>query len=265
MRGAAHASGFWHGFSAVFVGARDLLRLRPAWPYALVPAVVFLLLEAGFLGLALQLLQPWVEGRLSGGGTLQSFGAAAASWLSVALSAALGWVVSALLAPALSAPALERIATLVEAELRVPERSPLGLFAEFWCGFRSLALGLSFSVPLLIGLTLLEFLVPPLAVVATPLKLLIGALGVAWGLFDYPLTLRGVGARQRLAFMRQHASVVLGFGVSFALLFWLPCCGILLLPVGVAAATRLCCEIQYPASLQPRHNQRSASGKSIEA
>jgi hypothetical protein len=37
---------------------------------------------------------------------------------------------------------------------------------------------------------------------------------------------------------------VIGFGTAFALLFWLPCCGIVMLPVGVAAATRLVWEIQ---------------------
>ncbi|HYP86774.1 MAG TPA: hypothetical protein VEQ59_01435, partial [Polyangiaceae bacterium] len=77
-----------------------------------------------------------------------------------------------------------------------------------------------------------------------PLKLLIGALGVAWGLFDYPLTLRGVGALQRLAFVRRHFSAVLGFGVAFSLVFWLPCFGILMLPVGAAAATRLYWQIE---------------------
>jgi uncharacterized protein involved in cysteine biosynthesis len=91
---------------------------------------------------------------------------------------------------------------------------------------------------------LLELFVPPLAVVITPLKLLLGALGVAWGLFDYPLTLRGIGARQRFAFMKRHFTVVLGFGSAFSLLFWLPCVGLLMLPVGVAAATRLYWEIE---------------------
>ena len=78
----------------------------------------------------------------------------------------------------------------------------------------------------------------------SPLKLLLGALGVAWGLFDYPLTLRGIGARQRLRFMSQHFAVVLGFGSAFSLVFWLPCFGLLMLPVGVAAATQLYWEIE---------------------
>ena len=133
---------------------------------------------------------------------------------------------------------------LVELELRAPPRAALGFWAELGCGLRSLLLSSVITVPIVLGLTLLELLLPPAAVVATPLKLMIAALGVAWGLFDYPLTLRGIGARQRLAFVNHNAGAVLGFGAAFALLFWLPCCGILMLPVGVIAATRLYWEIE---------------------
>ncbi|HEY6081583.1 MAG TPA: EI24 domain-containing protein, partial [Polyangiaceae bacterium] len=213
--------GFWRGFSAVFGALRSLLRLPSAWPYALVPALVFSALETGIVLGAWHYLQPWVDAKLRdpGSGVVRDFGAAAASWLSVALVAALGWLVSAFLTPPLSAPALERIVAVVERDLRAPERSSLGFLAEFWCGMRALLLSLAVTVPLLILLTLLELVVPPLAVITTPLKLLIGALGVAWGLFDYPLTLRGVGTRARFALVRQQLPVVLGFGTAFALLF----------------------------------------------
>ena len=133
---------------------------------------------------------------------------------------------------------------IVEQAERAPERAPLGFLAEFSCGLRSMLLGSAVTLPIVIGLTVLELIFAPVAVVATPLKLIIGALGVAWGLFDYPLTLRGVSGRERLAFMKRHASLVLGFGTAFALLFWLPCCGTLMLPVGVVAATRLLWEIE---------------------
>jgi uncharacterized protein involved in cysteine biosynthesis len=145
-----------------------------------------------------------------------------------------------------SAPALERIVTITERDLRVPPRAKLGFLAEFWCGFRSLLMCSAVTLPLLLALTLLEMLLPPAAAVATPLKLLLAALGLAWGLFDYPLTLRGIGARERFAFMRRHFSVVLGFGAAFSLLFTLPCCALVMLPVGVAAATRLYWEIRAP-------------------
>jgi uncharacterized protein involved in cysteine biosynthesis len=107
-------------------------------------------------------------------------------------------------------------------------------------------LGLALFVPPAVLLTLLELLAPPVTVVTTPLKLALGALSVSWSLIDYPLTLRGVAAGARVAFMRANAGSVLGFGSAFALSFWLPCCGILLLPVGVAAATELLVRLGAP-------------------
>lgn len=241
---AGRAIGFWRGFTAPFGALASLAGMPAAWPFVVVPALVFTLLEATFVLLAWKFLKPWVGEHLASSGSLGHTGGMVAAWLSVLLSAALGWLLSAFLAPTLSSPALERVVGLVETSLAAPARAPLGFFAEFGCGVRSLLLSSALTLPVVIGLTLLEMVAPPLAVVVTPLKLLLGALGVAWGLFDYPLTLRGVGARERFAFMKRHFAVVLGFGAAFSLVFWLPCFGILMLPVGVAAATRLYWAIQ---------------------
>jgi uncharacterized protein involved in cysteine biosynthesis len=244
MGAKQHAIGFWRGFSAPFGALKSLLSMPKAWPYALVPMLVFLLLEATFVATSWYWLKPWVSEQIPGTGTVSELGATAAGWGALILSAAVGWLFAAFFAPTLSAPALERIVALVESEIGAPSRAELGLLGEFWCGLRSLFVGAAITLPVVLGLTLLELLVPPAAVVATPLKLLIGAFGIAWGLFDYPLTLRGIGARQRLAFMKAHAGPVMGFGAAFALVFWLPCCGLSMLPVGVIAATRLYWEIQ---------------------
>lgn len=239
--------GFWRGFAAPLAAARQLLGLPRAWPFALVPAAAFVLLEAAFVAVSWTFLKPWVNGTLSGGGELQQVGATALSWASMLLAAALGWLLAAFFAPTFSAPALERIVGIAEADLGAPARAPLGFVAELGCGARSLLLSVAVTLPVVLLLTLLELVAPPTAVIATPLKLLLGALGVAWGLFDYPLTLRGIGARQRFQFMSRHFSVVLGFGVAFSLVFWLPCLGIVMLPVGVVAATRLYWEIERAA------------------
>jgi CysZ protein len=228
-----------------------LFRLTSAWPYACVPIVVFLLLETICVYASLRFVKPWLDTVLTvdddWGGALAwllTKLAVAGAWLGTLGAVALGWLVSLLLAQPVSAPALERIVTIVERDLGAPARTPLGVLAEFWCGLRSALVSGAVTVPLIIGLTLLELLFPVTAVVATPLKLLIGALGVAWSLFDYPLTLRGVGARERVALMRRHASLVLGFGAAFALVAAIPCCGALvMLPLGVVAATQLLFEI----------------------
>ncbi len=236
--------GFGRGFVVLFGAARRLLGMPRAWPFLIVPALVFLLLEAVFIGLSWRFVKPWAGEYLAGVSWLPNALAVGASWLVAALAVVLGWLVAVFLAPVLSAPALERIVGITEADLQAPPREPLGFFAEFWCGARALLLSLAVTLPVVLALSLLELLVPPLAIVITPLKLLLGALGVAWGLFDYPLTLRGMGTRQRFAFMSRHFAVVLGFGSAFSLVFWLPCLGLLVLPIGVAAATQLYWEIE---------------------
>jgi uncharacterized protein involved in cysteine biosynthesis len=223
-----------------------------------VPIVVFILLETSCVYLSLRFVKPWLDTVLAVGDDwatgLGGFGSALrwlarhaawlGSWAGALGAAALGWLLSLLLSPPLSAPALERIVGIVERDLGEPERAPLGFVAELWCGVRSTLLSSAVTVPIIIALTVLELVLPPSALVATPLKLLIGALGVAWSLFDYPLTLRGVGARQRMALMRRHLTVVLGFGTAFTLLAAIPCCGVAMLPLGVIAATQLLSEIQ---------------------
>lgn len=252
------ALGFWRGFSTFFGALRTLLRLTGAWPYACVPVVVFVVLESVFVWLALHYVQPWLHARFTFVENWQSSEgsvalllvwlaqgvAALGSWLGTAVAAALGWLLSLVLAPPLSAPALERIVAITERDLALPERAPLGFLAEFWCGLRSTLLSSAVTVPLIVALTLLELVAPPAAVLTTPLKLLIGALGVAWTLFDYPLTLRGMRARERVALMRQHASLVLGFGTAFALVAYVACCNVAMLPVGVIAATQLLFQIE---------------------
>jgi CysZ protein len=236
-----------------------LFRLTRAWPYACVPVVVFVLLETACIFLALRFVKPWLDTALvvpaDFAAGLGWFGralrwalsvlAVPGSWLGTLGAVVLGWLVSLFLSQPLSSPALERIVGIVERDLGAPERAPLSFLGEFWCGLRSALVSAAVTVPVIIALTLLELVFPVAAVVTTPLKLLIGALGVAWSLFDYPLTLRGVGARQRVALMRRHLTVVLGFGLAFALVAAIPCCGVLLmLPLGVVAATQLLWEIE---------------------
>jgi CysZ protein len=232
--------GFGRGFLAPFGAISSLWRAPRAWPLVLVPFGLLLLIEGGLLLLWWRYLKSWLVGSLAGAGDLA---ATAAAWASLIPLLALGWFS----VPVLSAPALEGIVGIVERDLGAPARAPLGLLTELWCGLQAMLLSLSFSLPLIIGLSLLGLLVPPLLVVTTPLKLLIGVLGVAWSLFDYPLTLRGVRVRQRLQFIRRNFAAVLGFGAAFFLLFWLPCFGLLMLPVGVAGATRLYWEIERAA------------------
>jgi uncharacterized protein involved in cysteine biosynthesis len=230
----------------------ELIGTPELWLPALVPSVVFLLLSALFATLALAFARPWLAAELpSVTSELGRIGVGLASFGFAAILVVLGWYVALALAPTLSAPALERIVLRVERSAGAPVREPLGFFAELACGLRALAGAACVVPPLTLLLWLMGVLVPAASVVTGPLGALIGALFVAWGLFDYPLTLRGVGFRARLGLVKSNFGCVLGFGLAFALLFWLPCCGVALLPVGAVAATRLVCGILYPDGALP--------------
>jgi len=215
-------------------------RTSQLWPWALVPTIVFLVLVGAFGSLGMFVARPWLLELLPEStntyGRLPSDIAGFGFGLVVVV---LGWFLSLILAGPLSAPALERIVDVVEQELGAPPREPIGFVRELFCGFRALLGALAIGLPLLLLFWLAEMLFPPLVVLTLPLHGALSALLVAWGLFDYPLTLRGVGFRERLRLMRANLPAALGFGVAFSLVFWLPCCGVVLLPLGAAAATRL--------------------------
>jgi CysZ protein len=235
---------FSAGAAAVF-GAFSLLARTPSlWPYALVPTLVLALLEAGFLALGYFVARPWLVEKLPDpSGFWGDLGIGVASFGVVLLVAWLGLLVSLVVAPVVSAPALERIVERVEAGLGLPPRAPLGFVRELLCGLRATLGALVLALPCLFVLFVVELAFPPAAVVTVPLKLLLTALLVALGLFDYPLTLRGIPFGERLGLLRRYPAVVLGFGATFALLFWVSCCGVVLLPVGAAAATLVVTEI----------------------
>lgn len=235
------APGFRGAFGSVFAGVGFLLRTPAALPYAAVPPAVLFVLATLAAATALWVVQPWVLEQLAPADPtwLSRVGATAASWAAAAATVALGFVLSLALTPPLSGPALERIVTLVEEELGVPARPPTSFLQEMWCGVRAQAFAAMFVVPTVATLWLVELVFPPSAVVVVPAKIGVASLGLAWNLLDYPLTLRGVRMRERFRFLVAHRREALGFGLAFAALFWVPCFNVLMLPVGVVAATRV--------------------------
>jgi CysZ protein len=224
----------------------EVLRTPALWFFSLVPTLVFAALTSAFGAFAVKVARPWLLVRLpEATGPLGRAGVGIAGWGFAVLGVVAGFYVALALAPTLSAPALERIVDVVERRVGAPARVRLGFFRELGCGVRSLAGAACSALPLSALLWLTGVLVPAATPVTLPLGSLVGALLVAWGLFDYPLTLRGFGFRQRLLLVRDHFPCVAGFGAVFALSFWLPCCAVALLPVGAVAATRLTSAILF--------------------
>jgi CysZ protein len=234
--------GFKDGLTSVG-GAFGFLAKQPeTWPAAIVPTLVFMAIASLGAVLGSIWLTPLAIGLVGLDGTTEWYGALGRGALGVVsflLSGAVGVVSSFFLTPPLSAPALEHLVKVQEDALEAPPRREQSFIAELWCGLKSQALAVAVSVPILVVLALVQFVLPWTAIVLAPAQWLVLCLAVAWNLLDTPLTLRGVPASVRIGLLLDHRPAILGFGAAFALLFWVPCLGIVLLPVGAVAATRL--------------------------
>jgi uncharacterized protein involved in cysteine biosynthesis len=247
--------GFAAGFVSVLHSGVFLLRTPRLWPASLVPSVILLLLTTALVTLSFALLVPLVSAWLPASAewswrpegnfwawlvdNLRSVSEWLLPWLAAILASLIGFVVALAITPPLSAPALEHIVAVRERSLELPERQPVGFAAEMWCGLKAQMWAGVFALPLLLLLGLVDLLFPVAAIATIPVKCLVLSVSLAWNLFDYPLTLRAVPMRDRLAMLRAHWRPTLGFGLAFSALFWIPCFGVLLLPVGVVGATTL--------------------------
>jgi CysZ protein len=237
----------WDGTRAFFGGIGFVVSRPRVWPYAAVPVLVLVTL-ATLLSVA-GLWGSWhLVSSLVGGA---SAWAEAGRWfLEILLGAVLVLVailVSFGLAQPLSGFALEAISERQELELGGTRHDK----PKFWDNaVRSLAvnmLGLVVGLPLLALLTVIELFAPPAAVVTLPLKFVVSALLLAWDLLDYPLGLRAQGVGARLRFMGRNFGAMLAFGSFGAAVLLIPGLGLLLLPFGVAGATRLVTWAERPA------------------
>lgn len=231
----------WDGVLALGGGLRFLVSRRDCWFAAAVPCVVVFLIAVPLCWLAIARLGPGLADWLLPDATRwYAVGArAAVRWGASALGAYLGLWAALLLAPPLSAPALEHLVRAQETALGLPPRPSRGVWFELWCGVEAQAGALLVALPVWLSLWGLGLLVPPLTPVLLPLQVFPLALGLAWSLLDYPLTLRGVRLRARARLLLAQPGPILGFGAAFALVTVVPGAALLLLPAGVVGATRL--------------------------
>lgn len=238
------------GLSAVASGVRFIV-LRPrSWPWAIVPVVVALVLVVG-LGASLGTLV-W---RMTAAWRHADGLRAGLGWLG-SVSALLGAGVASLLgglslAQPLSGFALDALSRQQEVALGGPERPDGAFFETTWRGLRVTLTALAVTLPILGVLSLVGLVVPFAFVVTVPLKCLVTGLLVAWDFLDYPLGLRGMPVRARIAFVRGNLRAVTVFGLGMAGLLLIPGLGLLMLPIGVAAATQLVVAIERSARPMP--------------
>jgi CysZ protein len=254
------SSRFWAGASSLVSAAKQLLTSAELRRLAVVPVVVLVSLSVlgivavtafGAPGVFHAVVNP------ESAAWYTQLGGAALAVVAWFVGCVLALVGSWLVTPVLCAPALEHLVRRVEQTLGAPPQPELSFIASLWCGLRAQLTALVVLGPLWFTLWLLGWLVPVLAPLVVPMRLLAVSIGLAWNLLDYPLTLRGVPIRQRLAFFRGHAPAVLGFGLAFTALFWVPLTAVILLPLGVTAATHLIWTLA--ANSDPTRNQLAPS------
>ncbi len=233
---------FTDGLVAPWQGLGYVMSSPSTWPLASVPVLVFLILVGGGSALGISLVESNMAARLateSGGMHVLWQVLRVLLWLA---AITLAFLVSLALAQPIAGPALEALAKKQAAAIGVTQLPETGAVAGMARSLRVTLFGLLLATPIIIGLTVVELVVPVLVVVTMPLKFLTSALMLAWDLFDYPLSLRGAGVRARIAWMSDNFACSLGFGVSVALILLVPGAGLLFLPAGVCGATRLVLE-----------------------
>ena len=233
--------GFGAGVAAIFSGIGFIATTPAAWPLAMVPIAVGVSLSAVFGTLAVKLIPPLFTAWLGGTSGIL---ATTLGVVATAIALLLGILVGFALAQPLSGPALERLVRRAEARDGAPAWPPTSFSDDILRSLGSLLVSAAFGLPLLGILVVISVVFPPAVVVTFPLKLVVLALLVVWDFCDYPLSIRGLPIRTRVAFMTRNLGAMLGFGLGLALLSLLPCLLFLALPAGVAGAARLVVAIE---------------------
>ena len=232
--------GLGAGIAALGDGIGFVVGNPRLWGYAAFPLVVAaaLTLTLSWLGVAeaASLASSWM------GTAAHGIDAALAWALRAVLTVAAvvtAYLVAFSLAQPLSGWALDAIVRSYEASVGLAARPREPALAVAVRALKVSLTSLAVGLPLVAGLTVVGLLVPAAAVVTLPLKFVVSAILVAWDLLDYPLGRRGLGVGARLRWFGAHMGAVLGFGSFAAVVLFIPCAGLLLLPVGVAGATAL--------------------------
>lgn len=235
---AQHLS-FRQGLAAPWQAAWFLLRTPRSWPLAFIPLACALLVAALLFTLAAiflpDALKTWLPPSASPYGEA---GRWALTLLTLLAALLLSLLAGLLLAQPLASPALERLARLYDMSIgRAPPNE-----APFWesaaRSLRASLVGLA-ALPLLALLMVVDLLVPGAFIVLVPLKILLSGFFLAWDYLDYPLGMRGWGARDRARWVKLHLPALLGMGASLALALLIPFAQLFVLPVGVVAAALL--------------------------
>lgn len=230
---------FWDGLRAFFGGIGFIVSRPGVWGWALIPVLVAGILFGGSAALGIWGGSEAAEHLLHDHGGWSTAGHWTLRIVFWIVGVLLALLVAISLAQPLSGFALETIARRQEVAMGGPTRPDPPFWQALLRSLRVTLTALVVTLPILGLLSLVTLVVPPAAVVTIPLKVLVTGCAITYDFIDYPLGLRGEGVRSRASFMRQHLGAVLGFGLAASAVLLVPGVGLLLLPFGVAGATRM--------------------------
>jgi CysZ protein len=238
---------------AFFGGIGFILATPRMWPLAIVPAAVLTVLVIGLTALGV-----WGAAESSAllFGQDRGIWGSIGYWILTVFLALIGLLIALVLALAVAEPlsafALERISAAQQLALTgFAPKSP-SLLAAMWLSLCCISFALVLGGLTLVVLFLIDFFFPPATIVTVPLKMLVCSWMVAWNLLDYPLGLRGMGLLARLNWVGRHFGAFTLFGFLWAMVAVVPGIILVLLPMGVAGATRL---VIWDDPISPRNGE----------
>jgi CysZ protein len=238
--GSNRSMGVDAGLMAALKGIQFVVMTPALWPWALMPAVLLILLTCGLGGIGW-----WGAGHATVGlaGAPEGLAGQVGAWLLYLALVLAGLLVALLLALALAQPlsgfALEKIVLAQQRQLTGQAIAEVSLWTATLVSASAAFVTLTVSVGVLVPLFFVDFFFPPATLVTIPLRFLLGGWLLAWNFIDYPLSLRGHGLRYRLSWSSRHFAAFTSFGLFWSLLLVVPGLYLLVLPFGVAGATHL--------------------------
>jgi CysZ protein len=226
--------GFLDGLKAFFGGIGFIVGRPSTWGWAMIPVVVAGVLFTGSAAGAI-----WAGSRAAEHFVTNEAGVWTLRILFGIVGVLLAFLVAISLAQPLSGFALDAIARRQELALGGRAWPDQPFFPSLLRSLRVTLTALVVSLPILAILSLVTLLFPPAAVVTIPLKVIVAGCAITYDFIDYPLGLRGEGVRSRASFLTTHFGATLGFGLAASAVLLIPGIGLLLLPFGVAGATRM--------------------------
>ncbi|MCP3981725.1 MAG: hypothetical protein GY716_20685 [bacterium] len=266
------APAFVRGFTLPLLAVRLLLGSRGVKRYALLPLLASVVVYTGVVGLCLRWIAGWAPQV-----DAWAFWGPVGGWLSTAVNYAAGplkWVV---LLPAvlvicyftfttigmvIASPFNDLLSARVERLLcrpREEQSQPLHVTARLVVLSLLDALRIA-ALQILCTILVLPLLFVPL-VGFVPL-LAVNAYFTGLGFFDVALARNDLRHRHKKPAFREQRAALFGLGLCMELLFFVPFAGLLLLPLGVVAGTRLYCDtdwtrlladsgLEHPESFRP--------------